>query len=168
MQMFKNDNFIKKDFKKFYSLLVNLLVWFVSLFSNLMFIVMVVFIIYYNNSVKLWEISKEYIDTILESKWRYLHLSEYSVPAEGFFIIDSIPIKYYLLFSFSIFFIGLIGIVLNRKNLINLMLCIELMLFGASLNFIFFGMYLSSPLGQIFALIIITVAAADSAIGLVY
>jgi NADH-quinone oxidoreductase subunit K len=55
--------------------------------------------------------------------------------------IDEIPIKFYLLFSFTLFFLGILGIVFNRKNLINLMLSVELMLFGASLNFIFFSMY---------------------------
>jgi len=80
--------------------------------------------------------------------------------------IDEIPIKFYLLFSFTLFFLGILGIVFNRKNLINLMLSVELMLFGASLNFIFFSMYWGVYSGYIFALLIITVAAADSAIGL--
>jgi NADH-quinone oxidoreductase subunit K len=80
--------------------------------------------------------------------------------------ISELPIKFYLFFSFSLFFIGVLGIVFNRKSIINLMLCVELMLFGASLNFIFFSIFLSLPSGQIFALIIITIAAADSAVGL--
>jgi NADH-quinone oxidoreductase subunit K len=65
-----------------------------------------------------------------------------------------------------LFFLGILGIIFNRKNIVNLMLCIELMLFSASLNFIFFSMYLESISGQIFALIIIAIAAADSAVGL--
>jgi NADH-quinone oxidoreductase subunit K len=81
-------------------------------------------------------------------------------------VIDEVPVKFYLFFSFSLFFLGILGIVFNRKSLINLMLCVELMLFGASLNFIFFSIFLSLPSGQIFALIIITIAAADSAVGL--
>jgi NADH-quinone oxidoreductase subunit K len=81
-------------------------------------------------------------------------------------IIDEIPLKFYLFFSFTLFFLGVLGIIFNRKSIINLMLCVELMLFGASLNFIFFSIFLSLPSGQIFALIIITIAAADSAIGL--
>jgi NADH-quinone oxidoreductase subunit K len=80
--------------------------------------------------------------------------------------VSEIPIKFYLFFSFSLFFLGILGIVFNRKSIINLMLCVELMLFGASLNFIFFSIFLSLPSGQIFALIIITIAAADSAVGL--
>jgi NADH:ubiquinone oxidoreductase subunit K len=81
-------------------------------------------------------------------------------------VIDEVPIKFFLFFSFSLFFLGVLGIVFNRKSIINLMLCVELMLFGASLNFIFFSIFLSLPSGQIFALIVITIAAADSAIGL--
>ena len=61
---------------------------------------------------------------------------------------------------------GIGGIVLNRKNIINLMISIELMLLGATLNFIFFSIFLNSIVGQMFALFIIAVAAADSAIGL--
>ena len=80
--------------------------------------------------------------------------------------VDEIPINFFLIFSFTLFFLGILGIVFNRKNLINLMLSVELMLFGASLNFIFFSMYWGVYSGYIFALLIITVAAADSAIGL--
>lgn len=76
------------------------------------------------------------------------------------------PEANYLMFSFTLFFVGVLGIVFNRKNLINVMLSIELMLLGACLNFIFFSVFLGSPIGQIFALLIITVAAADSAVGL--
>ena len=72
----------------------------------------------------------------------------------------------YLIFSFSLFFIGIWGIVFNRKNLINVMISIELMLLGPCLNFIIFSVHLDSMLGQMFALMVIAVAAADSAIGL--
>lgn len=71
-----------------------------------------------------------------------------------------------LIFSFSIFFIGISGIIFSRKNLINIMISIELMLLGACLNFIFFSVFLDSMIGQMFALIVIAIAAADSAIGL--
>jgi NADH-quinone oxidoreductase subunit K len=71
-----------------------------------------------------------------------------------------------LIFSFSIFFIGLSGIIFSRKNIINIMISIELMLLGACLNFIFFSIFLDSMIGQMFALIVIAIAAADSAIGL--
>ena len=73
---------------------------------------------------------------------------------------------YCLSFSFSIFFIGIAGIIFNRKNLINVMISIELMLLGACLNFIFFSVFLNSMVGQMFALFVIAIAAADSAIGL--
>lgn len=76
-------------------------------------------------------------------------------------------LQYYSLsFSFSIFFIGIAGIIFNRKNLINVMISIELMLLGGCLNFIFFSIFLNSALGQMFALFVIAIAAADSAIGL--
>jgi len=72
----------------------------------------------------------------------------------------------FLFFSFSLFFISLSGIFLNRRNLIILLMSIELMLLSINLNFIFFSVFLDDILGQIFALIILTIAAAESAIGL--
>ena len=83
-----------------------------------------------------------------------------------FFKLDEIPVNFFLMFSFTLFFLGILGIVFNRKNLINLMLSVELMLFSASLNFIFFSIYWGICYGYIFALLIITIAAADSAVGL--
>jgi NADH-quinone oxidoreductase subunit K len=71
-----------------------------------------------------------------------------------------------LLFSFSLFFVGIFGIIFSRKNVINVMISIELMLLGACLNFIFFSIFLNLMVGQMFALVIIAIAAADSAVGL--
>lgn len=71
-----------------------------------------------------------------------------------------------VLFSFFLFCIGLFGILLNRQNLILILLSIELILLSINLNFIFFSIFLDDILGQIFALLILTVAAAESAIGL--
>lgn len=71
-----------------------------------------------------------------------------------------------VLFSFFLFSIGLFGILLNRQNLILILLSIELILLSVNLNFIFFSIFLDDILGQIFALMILTVAAAESAIGL--
>lgn len=68
--------------------------------------------------------------------------------------------------SFLLFFIGLFGIVLNRRNLIKILICIELMLLGINLGFVVYSAYLDVITGQIFAFIILTVAAAESAIGL--
>lgn len=68
--------------------------------------------------------------------------------------------------SFLLFFIGLFGIVLNRKNLIKILICIELMLLGINLGFLVYSVYLDVITGQIFAFIILAVAAAEAAIGL--
>merc|ERR1711904_181635 len=68
--------------------------------------------------------------------------------------------------SFVVFLLGLVGIYLNRKNIILVLMSIELMLLGINLNLLSFSVYLDDLLGQIFALFIITVAAAESAIGL--
>ena len=71
-----------------------------------------------------------------------------------------------LLLPVILFSIGVIGVVLNRKNLIFLMLSLELMLLAITLNFIFFSVFLHDSFGQIYALMILTLAAAESAIGL--
>jgi|TARA_B100000524_G_scaffold332639_1_gene219974 NADH-quinone oxidoreductase subunit K len=68
--------------------------------------------------------------------------------------------------SSFVFLIGVLGLVLNRRNLLILLMSIELMLVGINLNFIFFSVYLDDILGQLFALYVLTVAAAESAIGL--
>ena len=65
-----------------------------------------------------------------------------------------------------LFLFNLIGIVLNRRNVIITIMCIELVLLNLNLNFIIFSIYLDDFYGQIFSLIILTVAASESAIGL--
>jgi NADH-quinone oxidoreductase subunit K len=70
------------------------------------------------------------------------------------------------LFSSLIFFFGLLGLILNKRNLLLLLMSIELMLLGVNLNFIIFSVLLDDLMGQIFSLYILTVAAAESAIGL--
>ena len=72
----------------------------------------------------------------------------------------------YLTVNTIIFTIGVLGIVLNRKNIIIIYMSIELMLFAVSLNFIVFSVYLDDIVGQIFTLYILTIAACESAIGL--
>jgi len=72
----------------------------------------------------------------------------------------------YLAVSLILFLVGLSGIFLNRKNILILLMSIELMLLAINFNFIIFSVFLDDILGQIFALLIITVAAAESAIGL--
>lgn len=65
-----------------------------------------------------------------------------------------------------VFIIGLLGIVLNRKNIIIIIMSIELLLLSINLNFAIFSIYLDDIIGQIFVIFILTVAAAESAIGL--
>ena len=71
-----------------------------------------------------------------------------------------------LMVASILFCISLAGIFLNRKNLIILLMCIELMLLAVNLNFVTFAYFLNDIHGQIFVFFILTVAAAESAIGL--
>jgi len=64
------------------------------------------------------------------------------------------------------FVIGLLGIMLNRSNIISVLMSIELMLLAVNLNFITYSVYLDDLFGQVFAIFVLTVAAAESAIGL--
>ena len=73
---------------------------------------------------------------------------------------------YYLSFTSSLFLLGLWGIFLNRKNIIVMLMSIELMLLAVNSNFLVFSVYLDHILGQLFSLFILTVAAAESSIGL--
>jgi len=65
-----------------------------------------------------------------------------------------------------LFFIGLLGIVLNRRNILIILMCLEVVLLSLNLNFIIMSTYLDDISGQIFAFFILTVAAAESAVGL--
>jgi len=65
-----------------------------------------------------------------------------------------------------LFIISLLGIVLNRRNILITLMCIELVLLSLNLNFITFSVYLDDIYGQLFSLFILTIAAAESAIGL--
>jgi NADH-quinone oxidoreductase subunit K len=75
-------------------------------------------------------------------------------------------ILHYNLYIIGLFFIGLLGIFITRKNIIVMLMCVELMLLAVNMNFILYSVYLDDLLGQIFALFVLTVAAAESAIGL--
>ena len=77
-----------------------------------------------------------------------------------------INLSFYLFVSIIIFFIGALGIMLNRRSLILVLVCIELILLSVNLNFVFFSFYIDDFLGQLFVLYILTVAASESAIGL--
>jgi NADH-quinone oxidoreductase subunit K len=77
-----------------------------------------------------------------------------------------IPLNDYLVLGALLFAISVVGIFLNRKNLIVLLMAIELMLLAVNLNFVAFSHYLGDMAGQVFVFFILTVAAAESAIGL--
>ena len=77
-----------------------------------------------------------------------------------------IDIVNYLTVAMVLFLLGVSGIFLNRKNIIIMLMSIELMLLAINFNFIIFSVYLDDLIGQMFALFILTVAAAESAIGL--
>ncbi len=79
---------------------------------------------------------------------------------------DIIPVLVCLNFSSILFGFGLVGIIWNKRNFLIMILCIELMFFSISLNFVFFSIYTYNELGQILALFIVTTAAAETAIGL--
>ncbi|EEF79239.1 NADH-ubiquinone oxidoreductase chain K [Methylophaga thiooxydans] len=72
----------------------------------------------------------------------------------------------YLILAALLFSLSVAGIFLNRKNIIILLMCIELMLLAVNLNFIAFSHFLGDPAGQVFVFFILTVAAAEAAIGL--
>ena len=75
-------------------------------------------------------------------------------------------LSHYLVLAAILFAIGIVGIFLNRKNLIVLLMAIELMLLAVNTNFVAFSHYLGDVSGQVFVFFILTVAAAESAIGL--
>lgn len=77
-----------------------------------------------------------------------------------------IPLTHYIIVSSLLFGLALAGIILNRKNLIVLLMCIELMLLAVNTNFIAFSQFLNQVAGEVFVIFILTVAAAESAIGL--
>lgn len=77
-----------------------------------------------------------------------------------------IALSDYLLLGGLLFAIAVAGIILNRKNVILLLMCVELMLLAVNMNFVAFSHYLGDTAGQIFVFFILTVAAAEAAIGL--
>lgn len=77
-----------------------------------------------------------------------------------------LSLSHFLVLGALLFAIGVVGIFLNRKNLIVLLMAIELMLLAVNMNFVAFSHYLGDTAGQIFVFFILTVAAAESAIGL--
>jgi len=93
-------------------------------------------------------------------------------PADGFRILLEkgelrlLSLSHFLLLGAILFALSMVGIFLNRKNVIILLMAIELMLLAVNLNFVAFSHYLGDISGQVFVFFILTVAAAESAIGL--
>ena len=77
-----------------------------------------------------------------------------------------ISLGHYLVLAATIFTIGVVGIFLNRKNIIVILMSIELILLAVNINLVSFSIYMNDLAGQIFTLFILTVAAAEAAIGL--
>ena len=77
-----------------------------------------------------------------------------------------ISLEHYLILAATIFTIGVVGIFLNRKNIIVILMSIELILLAVNINLVSFSIYLNDLTGQIFTIFILTVAAAEAAIGL--
>lgn len=81
-------------------------------------------------------------------------------------LFGSITIMHYITLSTLLFVIGICGIFLNRKNIITILMSIELILLSVNINFVAFSVYLNDLTGQIFTMLVLTVAAAEAAIGL--
>lgn len=81
------------------------------------------------------------------------------------YLLD-IGLFHYILLASMLFFVGVFGLLWNRRNLLRSLLAIELMLLAANINFVAFSKYLNDVTGQVFTLFIFAIAAAESAIGL--
>jgi len=82
------------------------------------------------------------------------------------FNYSAVSVEHYVILSTLIFTIGICGIFLGRKNIINIMMALELILLSVNINLVAFSSYLQDLSGQIFTFFILTVAAAEAAIGL--
>ena len=80
--------------------------------------------------------------------------------------MNEIGLGHYLTLAAIIFTIGIIGIFLNRKNVITILMSIELILLAVNINLVSFSIYLEDLVGQVFTMFILTVAAAEAAVGL--
>ena len=77
-----------------------------------------------------------------------------------------IGIEHYIVVSSILFVLGVLGIFLNRKNIIVILMSVELILLAVNINFVAFSVFLNDLVGQIFAMFVLTVAAGEAAIGL--
>ena len=80
--------------------------------------------------------------------------------------MSEVGLGHYLTLAAIIFTVGIIGIFLNRKNVIIILMSIELILLAVNINLVSFSIYLQNLVGQVFAMFILTVAAAEAAVGL--
>jgi NADH-quinone oxidoreductase subunit K len=78
----------------------------------------------------------------------------------------AVPLGHFLTVAAILFTVGIFGIFLNRKNVIVILMSIELMLLAVNINFVAFSAHLNDLVGQVFAMFVLTVAAAEAAIGL--
>ena len=79
---------------------------------------------------------------------------------------SNISVEHYLILAALIFSIGVTGLFMNRKSVITILMSIELMLLAVNINFVAFSVYLQDIVGQVFSLIILSIAAAEISIGL--
>lgn len=89
-----------------------------------------------------------------------------SAAAHAPVLFGSIGLMHYLTLSSMLFVLGVCGIFLNRKNVITILMSIELILLAVNVNLVTFSVYLGDLTGQILAILVLTVAAAEAAIGL--
>ncbi|MGE3770752.1 MAG: NADH-quinone oxidoreductase subunit NuoK [Bdellovibrionales bacterium] len=78
----------------------------------------------------------------------------------------SITLDHFLVLSSLLFTLGVVGIFLNRKNVILILMCVELILLSVNINFVAFSAFMGDLVGQVFTMVVLTVAAAEAAIGL--
>ena len=77
-----------------------------------------------------------------------------------------VPLSHILIINAILFALAIAGIIINRKNIIVLLMCIEMMLLAVNSNLVAFSSFLNNNIGEVFVFFILTVAAAESAIGL--
>ncbi|WPX95987.1 NADH-quinone oxidoreductase subunit NuoK [Candidatus Bandiella euplotis] len=85
---------------------------------------------------------------------------------ENQILLGSVSISHFIIFSTLLFLVGIVGIMLNKKSIINILFSIEIMLLAVNLNFLAFSKLLNAIDGQVFSIFILTIAASESAIGL--
>ena len=81
-------------------------------------------------------------------------------------MINNISLQHYLILSALLFAVGVTGLFMNRKSVITILMSIELMLLAVNINFVAFSVHLQDIVGQVFSIIILSIAAAEISIGL--